>query len=339
MFPRRETLATARLRPRPKPHGRLTLTEVAVSVLHPQTDQPQANSPDTDSLPRKRTRETPSPLSFISNLDRPVPEPMRSAPNQKDGKRQDPSGKISYSTAVGAPQWLEAENVDLTKPLLGKYIIEDKVLKIEYESLENVCFDYGCYGHKAGACPPPPKEKEAETVVQLVKEHVQSPEDQVAASQTKVRPEVQIPTSSAVSEDDVQLAKLKKVLDEALLSCAANEKAVPEAKGDGSGQVPIKDVDFVGLEEGLIPVKVVYQNPTFQYHFHTPKPVKAKAKATLRSTGSKAKGPAQDMEVLGNKKRSFKKTTQIPGLNSASSDQAAISGNVAVDTRKPLDSS
>ncbi|CAN1185727.1 hypothetical protein LINPERPRIM_LOCUS38830 [Linum perenne] len=28
--------------------------------------------------------------------------------------------------------------VDLTKPLLGKYMIEDRIFKIEYESLENV---------------------------------------------------------------------------------------------------------------------------------------------------------------------------------------------------------
>ncbi|CAN1136536.1 hypothetical protein LINPERHAP2_LOCUS9520 [Linum perenne] len=38
--------------------------------------------------------------------------------------------------------------LDLTKPLLGKYMIEDRVFKIEYESLENVCFDCGGYGHK-----------------------------------------------------------------------------------------------------------------------------------------------------------------------------------------------
>ncbi|CAN1181770.1 hypothetical protein LINPERHAP1_LOCUS19619 [Linum perenne] len=42
--------------------------------------------------------------------------------------------------------------IDLTKPLLGKYMIEDKVFKIEYESLENVCFDCGVYGHKKETC-------------------------------------------------------------------------------------------------------------------------------------------------------------------------------------------
>ncbi|CAN1128527.1 hypothetical protein LINPERHAP2_LOCUS4688 [Linum perenne] len=38
--------------------------------------------------------------------------------------------------------------VDLTKPLLGKYIIKDKVFLVEYESLDNICFSCGMYGHK-----------------------------------------------------------------------------------------------------------------------------------------------------------------------------------------------
>ncbi|CAN1128399.1 hypothetical protein LINPERHAP2_LOCUS4602 [Linum perenne] len=42
--------------------------------------------------------------------------------------------------------------VDITKPLIGKYLIDDKVLKIEYESLENMCFDCGFYGQKKETC-------------------------------------------------------------------------------------------------------------------------------------------------------------------------------------------
>ncbi|CAN1132070.1 hypothetical protein LINPERHAP2_LOCUS6782 [Linum perenne] len=42
--------------------------------------------------------------------------------------------------------------IDVTKPLLGKFMIEDKVYKVEYESLENVCFDCGFYGHKREHC-------------------------------------------------------------------------------------------------------------------------------------------------------------------------------------------
>ncbi|CAN1163721.1 hypothetical protein LINPERHAP1_LOCUS28748 [Linum perenne] len=42
--------------------------------------------------------------------------------------------------------------VDLSKPLLGKYIIEDRVYLVEYESLEDICFGCGFYGHKLGTC-------------------------------------------------------------------------------------------------------------------------------------------------------------------------------------------
>ncbi|CAN1176765.1 hypothetical protein LINPERHAP2_LOCUS32719 [Linum perenne] len=42
--------------------------------------------------------------------------------------------------------------VDVTKPLLGKYMIEDKELFIEYESLANICFSCGVYGHKEELC-------------------------------------------------------------------------------------------------------------------------------------------------------------------------------------------
>ncbi|CAN1841917.1 hypothetical protein LINPERHAP1_LOCUS36675 [Linum perenne] len=45
--------------------------------------------------------------------------------------------------------------VDLSKPLLGKYLLEDKTYYIECESLENICFSCGIYGHKLDACVPP----------------------------------------------------------------------------------------------------------------------------------------------------------------------------------------
>ncbi|CAN1165417.1 hypothetical protein LINPERHAP2_LOCUS26138 [Linum perenne] len=48
--------------------------------------------------------------------------------------------------------------LDVSKPLLGKYILDDRVMHIEYESLENICFDCGFYGHKLDHCPrSPPK--------------------------------------------------------------------------------------------------------------------------------------------------------------------------------------
>ncbi|CAN1822060.1 hypothetical protein LINPERHAP1_LOCUS29844 [Linum perenne] len=43
--------------------------------------------------------------------------------------------------------------LDLTNPLLEKYMIEDRVFHIVYESLENMCFSCGFYGHKDDGCP------------------------------------------------------------------------------------------------------------------------------------------------------------------------------------------
>ncbi|CAN1335310.1 hypothetical protein LINPERPRIM_LOCUS36697, partial [Linum perenne] len=44
--------------------------------------------------------------------------------------------------------------VDLSRPLLGKYVIEDKVFLVEYESLDNICYSCGLYGHKEEECKP-----------------------------------------------------------------------------------------------------------------------------------------------------------------------------------------
>ncbi|CAN1778667.1 hypothetical protein LINPERHAP1_LOCUS14459 [Linum perenne] len=58
--------------------------------------------------------------------------------------------------------------VDISKPLLGKYMIEDRTFYIEYESLDNICFSCGFYGHKADACKfeesPDPEATQAEPV-------------------------------------------------------------------------------------------------------------------------------------------------------------------------------
>ncbi|CAN1184950.1 hypothetical protein LINPERPRIM_LOCUS39252 [Linum perenne] len=43
-------------------------------------------------------------------------------------------------------------DVDLSKPLLGKYMIGERVFYVEYESLENLCYTCGMYGHKLDAC-------------------------------------------------------------------------------------------------------------------------------------------------------------------------------------------
>ncbi|CAN1187525.1 hypothetical protein LINPERHAP2_LOCUS38780 [Linum perenne] len=43
--------------------------------------------------------------------------------------------------------------IDISKPLLGKYMIGGRVLYVEYESLENIYFNCGMYGHKEDGCP------------------------------------------------------------------------------------------------------------------------------------------------------------------------------------------
>ncbi|CAN1805565.1 hypothetical protein LINPERHAP1_LOCUS24316 [Linum perenne] len=43
--------------------------------------------------------------------------------------------------------------VDLSKPLLGKYMIGDRTFYVEYECLGNMCYTCGMYGHKLDECP------------------------------------------------------------------------------------------------------------------------------------------------------------------------------------------
>ncbi|CAN1147218.1 hypothetical protein LINPERHAP2_LOCUS15743, partial [Linum perenne] len=42
--------------------------------------------------------------------------------------------------------------VDLSKPLLGKYMIDDRTFCVEYESLEDICYTCGYYGNKLDTC-------------------------------------------------------------------------------------------------------------------------------------------------------------------------------------------
>ncbi|CAN1163590.1 hypothetical protein LINPERHAP1_LOCUS28686 [Linum perenne] len=43
--------------------------------------------------------------------------------------------------------------VDLSKPLLGKYMIGGRTFYVEYECLENICYTCGMYGHKLDEFP------------------------------------------------------------------------------------------------------------------------------------------------------------------------------------------
>ncbi|CAN1154517.1 hypothetical protein LINPERHAP2_LOCUS20053 [Linum perenne] len=62
--------------------------------------------------------------------------------------------------------------IDISKPLLGKYMIDDHTYLVDYESLENICFACWFYGHKIDSCQvnhqhvPKPTLPEAEVHVQ-----------------------------------------------------------------------------------------------------------------------------------------------------------------------------
>ncbi|CAN1163846.1 hypothetical protein LINPERHAP2_LOCUS25232 [Linum perenne] len=386
-------------------------------------DSRPAAQPNTDSMPRKRARDLPSPSYHVSDLDRPSPVSTESSSRLKQTPGQDPNAKMSYRSAAGATRWLVAENVDnlplpmqsisesqdsnprcpripfsedeikalykpwskalivkvsdmsnsyflfrfadeedytrpafegpwkiydyyitvaqwspavneeepiksiltwvrlpklpihyfnsmavhrignfigktvrldlatsegarcryasvcvevdLTKPLLGKYMLEDRIFKIEYESLENLCFDCGHYGHKREACKPPAAQLEepspeinieaektdddvgewmtvqrrnnrratkTNSVASVPKEKgsmfsvLQQPTSGQKTGPSEARVEAPAPESTPVSEEDEQLAKLKKVLDTAL---KGSERLVEAANSSQTKQVDL----------------------------------------------------------------------------------------------------
>ncbi|CAN1801921.1 hypothetical protein LINPERHAP1_LOCUS23160, partial [Linum perenne] len=63
--------------------------------------------------------------------------------------------RLDLATAEGARARYArvCVEVDVSKLLLGKYMIGDRVFHVVYESLENLCHACRTYGHKADACP------------------------------------------------------------------------------------------------------------------------------------------------------------------------------------------
>ncbi|CAN1331149.1 hypothetical protein LINPERPRIM_LOCUS35213, partial [Linum perenne] len=63
--------------------------------------------------------------------------------------------RLDLATTKCARAWYArvCVEVDLSKPLLGKYMIGDRVFYIKYESIENICYTCGVYGHKVESCP------------------------------------------------------------------------------------------------------------------------------------------------------------------------------------------
>ncbi|CAN1162592.1 hypothetical protein LINPERHAP2_LOCUS24586 [Linum perenne] len=62
--------------------------------------------------------------------------------------------RLDLATAEGARARYArvCVEVDISKPLLGKYMIEDRTFLVEYESLQNICTSCGFYGHKVDGC-------------------------------------------------------------------------------------------------------------------------------------------------------------------------------------------
>ena len=42
--------------------------------------------------------------------------------------------------------------IDISEPLLGSIIIDDRTIRVEYESLGLICFKCGKYGHSKESC-------------------------------------------------------------------------------------------------------------------------------------------------------------------------------------------
>ncbi|XP_057432779.1 uncharacterized protein LOC130725578 [Lotus japonicus] len=69
--------------------------------------------------------------------------------------------------------------LDLSKPVYGKIMIEDYWYNIEYEGLHIICTKCGCYGHRSRECTTPPqsKVKEKEQAEPQMKENEMSVEE------------------------------------------------------------------------------------------------------------------------------------------------------------------
>ncbi|MBA0580684.1 hypothetical protein Gorai_022891 [Gossypium raimondii] len=57
------------------------------------------------------------------------------------------------SILEGMGQFIRLVFIDLEKPLVSKMRIDGKVQRVEYESLQLVCFECGRFGHKSDLCP------------------------------------------------------------------------------------------------------------------------------------------------------------------------------------------
>lgn len=60
--------------------------------------------------------------------------------------------KTTAQAERGEFTWLSVE-IYLTKPLLSNFSLRGKIWKIQYERLQMICFNCGCWGNNSKECP------------------------------------------------------------------------------------------------------------------------------------------------------------------------------------------
>lgn len=132
--------------------------------------------------------------SFIMSVAQVIGKPVRLDMNTLRGER----GRFARICV----------ELDLTKPVIGKIMIEDYWYKVVYEGLHVICTKCGCYGHRSRECSgevlPPEKTKPSQGVPpppgnsQILEEH----RDQGLSAPTKTAPPVATAGSSVeISEN------------------------------------------------------------------------------------------------------------------------------------------
>ncbi|CAN1726174.1 hypothetical protein LINPERHAP1_LOCUS397 [Linum perenne] len=123
--------------------------------------------------------------------------------------------------------------VDISKPLLGKYMIEDRTYLVEYESLENICHHCGLYGHIIDGCSKlSAPQDDSEAVTNPAKTLPEAPEGDAGSWMTvcrrnKGKSKVEKPAAKLANESGSRFSILQR--KDAAPTPHSSEKPTPEA--------------------------------------------------------------------------------------------------------------
>ncbi|CAN1184326.1 hypothetical protein LINPERHAP2_LOCUS36911 [Linum perenne] len=126
--------------------------------------------------------------------------------------------------------------IDLSKPLLGKYMIGDREFHVEYECLGNICYTCGMYGHSLDSCLPS-------------KEPVEESEPRVTTTPPETDPEPEAETGSWMTVQRRGRSKANKKQPPAK-SEEKNPKGPTSAADAGTGS------RFTFLRRDKVPIEV-----------------------------------------------------------------------------------